>query len=188
MTWFEENVDLILIPKLYEEAANAVCECVSFADYLIQGANPDSGNLSEETLAGGFALLAHALIRAECDPACECRRWLRELYATPPKRLGDISGPSYNDMGLRFAERTFDGIQVAAGLRKWKIPIRGATKQHIQDRAEQIGQRAKVVLPQFWQSALNCPAQRLKDYIENEAAKGVKAWRNRRLKKRGKQG
>jgi hypothetical protein len=115
------NIDIIVVPQLYERAAEAVCECVGAAADLIQVANPDSmeavkPNELRWSLAKGFARLTYMLLWAEGDVFVEIRRSLRQLYAKPPKRLGDISGPSYNDMGLRFAERTFDSIQTATGL------------------------------------------------------------------------
>jgi len=182
----DDNIDVIVIPLLYERAAEAVCYCVGAAADLIDIADRDSMNAVNprelrSSLASGFASLTYGLIQAETDTFVEVRRVFRELYARPPKPLGDISGPSYNDMGLRFAERTFDSIQTAADLRQWKIPIRRATPKYIHERAAQIGLKAELVLPRLWQTKLNCPAQRLKDYIENESAKGIKAWRKERF-------
>lgn len=79
------NLDLILVPMLYESTADAVCECVSAAADLIQVANPHSVEEMKArsphelrwSLAHGFARLAYTLIRAECDACCACRRVLR---------------------------------------------------------------------------------------------------------------
>jgi hypothetical protein len=181
--------------KVFGMASGAVCACTVSASNLICSADPEFWAAVEHSfperkpesrvhaVVAGFASLAYSLMRAESLFEL-VRQQIRELYTMPPEPLGDISGPSYHDMGLRFAESVFTRLQVAADFNSiWATPIRGATEEHIARRARDLGQRAEAVLPAFWRSAPRCDSQRLRDCIETEAARAVKAWR---LKTQGK--
>ena len=200
---------IVDVTKVFDWAADAVCKCVFSADWLIESADPrsvetDSSDewmiesadpalaetaeyraLSQEgrslfrVAAMGFEALAYSLMMGvfRFDSV---KHQIRALYTQPPELFGDLPGASFHDKGLAFAGSTFTRLQIVAGLQSiWSVPIRGATEEQVHRRAVEIGQRAEVILLQFWESARRCDAQRLDDCIKIEASRAVEAWHSK---------
>jgi hypothetical protein len=172
------------VTKVFGLVADSICGCVTSAELTIRGSAPDFTEAMEDNspefvynlAAGHFASLTYLLMRAESLFEL-VRQPIRGLYVVPPEPLGDVSGPSFHDMGLRYAESVFTRLQTAGEFNSnWTVPIRGATEERVKQRATEIGQMAEVILPRFWKVAPRCDAQRLRDCIETEATNAVKAW------------
>lgn len=139
---------------IFDPASDVVCYLVHAVEYMLHMASPEVRETMERdfpdrvaennfhTAANGFATLVLGLQKAETLFA-PVRQQIRELYTTPPEPMGDVSGPSYHDMGLRFAEAVFNHLQMAADFPGiWTMPLRGVKDEHIRKRAIEIGERA----------------------------------------------
>jgi hypothetical protein len=211
MMMSEEDFEVItLMTKFFDEVCEAVCSCVTAAGLLTRGSDPDLLNALENhirnepdeedrdydirfsTVATGFFELAERLMRAE-RMFSSVRQPIRELHQHPPEPIGTVSGPSYHDMGMRFAEEVFRQLELAAVTARavsttWCLPIRRATEEQIRERAIRFGQAAGVILPHFYQSATRCDEQRLRDCIETESANAVKQWKLKYTRRQNDEG